>query len=142
MFADLEERARGCRSQDCQHVGEPGDEAPLDSILGSHTLQDLIKRVKKDLPALHLWDEVGGGDETMLCELITEQGDRSSGGAATILRLALEDGREAVVVTIGTPEAVARPRPTVVQRCLARGDSQSSVPLTDLHRSVGRGARR
>lgn len=123
-------------------MGEPGDEAPLDSILGSHTLQDLIKRVKKDLPALHLWDEVGGGDETMLCELITEQGDRSSGGAATIPRLALEDGREAVVVTIGTPEAVARPRPTVVQRCLARGDSQSSVPLTDLHRSVGRGARR
>ena len=46
MFADLEERARGCRSQDCQHVGEPGDEAPLDSILGSHALQDLIKRVR------------------------------------------------------------------------------------------------
>lgn len=98
-----------------------------DDILGSTTLQELVRRVKKDIPALYLWDEQGGQvlvcgpnevfqsewDGTMLCELV--RGDEAP-------KAVLEDGREAYVVTIGTPET-APTKPTVVQRCLAKGDA-------------------
>jgi len=60
----------------------------------------------------------------MICDLIHERkglGGRAVGVA--IPRIVLEDGREAVVVTIGTPEAVLNTRPSsVIQRCLAKGD--------------------
>mmetsp|Transcript_4338 Transcript_4338/g.7730 ORF Transcript_4338/g.7730 Transcript_4338/m.7730 type:complete len:173 (-) Transcript_4338:160-678(-) len=110
------------------------DEAPVDTILGSTTLQELIKRVKKDIPALYLWDEVGGAvlvcgphqvfqgewETTMIWELICEEKAKSANG--TIPTVMLDDGREAVVVTIGTPELIAQQKPSTVQRCLAKGN--------------------
>lgn len=112
------------------------DEAPIDTILGSTTLADLIKKVKKDIPALYLWDEVGGAvlacgphqfpqdewDSTMIWELVCEEEGASSKGAV-IPRVKLEDGREAIVVTVGTPEATLQTKPGVIQRCLAKGDA-------------------
>mmetsp|Transcript_3628 Transcript_3628/g.6815 ORF Transcript_3628/g.6815 Transcript_3628/m.6815 type:complete len:174 (-) Transcript_3628:134-655(-) len=110
------------------------DEAPTDSILGSTTLAELIKKIKKDIPALYLWDEVGGAllacgphqffqsewDTTMIWELICEERAKSANGV--IPHVKLDDGRDAIVVTIGTPDAVMKSQPTVVQRCLAKGD--------------------
>ena len=123
-----------------------------EELLGSTTLHDLIKRVKKDIPGLYLWDEVGGGvlvcgpnhvfqsewSTTMICDLIRDTAKKSGdggggggGGSTTsdetserkaIPRVMLEDGREAVVVTIGTPDSILKTKPTVVQRCLAKGD--------------------
>jgi hypothetical protein len=105
------------------------DEAPQDHLIGSTSLQELIKRVKSNIPALYLCDEVGGQvlacgpnsvyqnewETTMICDLICDDDER-------VNRVVLKDGREATVVTIGTPDAVVRTRPTVVQRCLAKGD--------------------
>jgi len=110
------------------------DEAPTDHILGSTTLQELIKRVKKLIPGLYLWDEVGGAvltcgpheifqsewDTAMVCDLICEERAKTANGE--IPKVVLNDGREAVVVTIGTPESIQKMKPTVVQRCLAKGD--------------------
>jgi hypothetical protein len=56
----------------------------------------------------------------MICDLICEK--MGVNAADVIPRVVLEDGREAVVVTIGSPEAILKSRPTVVQRCLAKGD--------------------
>ena len=106
------------------------DEAPTDHLLGSTSLQELVKRVKSNIPAMYLCDEAGGSvlacgpnqfhqgdwETTMICELICE--DKGS----DIPRVVLKDGREAVKVTIGTPEAILKMKPTVVQRCLAKGD--------------------
>ena len=81
-----------------------------DYLLGSTTLQELVRRVERDMPALYLWDREEGGqvggdmclscgpnqvcrsewDKTMIWELICEKGPR----------VVLEDGREAVVFTI------------------------------------------
>mmetsp|Transcript_9497 Transcript_9497/g.21437 ORF Transcript_9497/g.21437 Transcript_9497/m.21437 type:complete len:173 (+) Transcript_9497:151-669(+) len=111
------------------------DEAPEDKLLGSTTLQELVKRVKKDIPALYLWDEVGGAtlvcgphqicqsewDTTMVCELICEE--KAKVANEEIPTVMLEDGREAVVVTIGTAETILKTKPTVVQRCLAKGNA-------------------
>ena len=109
------------------------DEASDDEhILGSTTLSDLIKRVKKHIPGLYLWDEVGGAvltcgphevfqsewDTTMVCVLVGEDKAKK----ATMPMVVLEDGREAYVVTRGTPESVKQAKPTVVTRCLAKGD--------------------
>jgi len=108
------------------------DEAPTDHILGSTTLQELIKRVKKDIPSLYLWDEVGGAtlscgphtfhqeewDTTMICELIWEDENQSS-LKEKITRVKLADGRDAVVVTIGTPAVQHVVRRSVVDRCLS-----------------------
>mmetsp|Transcript_10424 Transcript_10424/g.15826 ORF Transcript_10424/g.15826 Transcript_10424/m.15826 type:complete len:171 (+) Transcript_10424:134-646(+) len=108
------------------------DEAPVDNILGSTTLHELIKKVKKDIPSLYLWDEVGGAtlscgphtvhksdwETTMIWELIC---DDTKGKDAMIPHTTLEDGREAVVVTIGVADAMMK-RPSTVQRCLAKGD--------------------
>jgi hypothetical protein len=108
------------------------DEAPTDHLLGSTSLQELIKRVKSNIPAMYLCDEAGGSvlacgpnqvhqgewETTMICELVCEDG----GGSVVIPRVVLKDGREAVIVTIGTPEAILKTKPTVVQRCLAKGD--------------------
>jgi hypothetical protein len=115
-------------------------------LLGSTTLLDLIKRVKKDIPGLYLWDEVGGGvlvcgpnhvfqnewETTMICDLIRDTAAKKvaesrGGGSGTanddiIPRVVLEDGREAVVITIGTPESILETKHAVVQRCLAKGD--------------------
>ena len=59
-------------------------------------------------------------ETTMICDLICEK--MGVNAADVIPRVVLEDGREAVVVTIGSPEAILKSRPTVVQRCLAKGD--------------------
>jgi len=104
-------------------------------VLGSTTLQELIKRVKKDIPSLYLWDEVGGAtltcgphtihqsewDTKMVCDLICEErASQSSKGA--IPRVVLDDGREATVVTVGTPAVAYRVNRSVVDRCLSKGD--------------------
>lgn len=101
-------------------------------ILGSTTLHELIQRVKKNEPGLYLWDEIGGEvltcgphlvyqsewESTMIWELISEE---SSG---SIPRVMLEDGREAIVVTIGAQDTTsAGAKATVVQRCLAKGET-------------------
>lgn len=110
------------------------DEAPSDHILGSTTLQELIKRVKKNMPGLYLWDEVGGAvlscgphevfqsewDTTMVCELVSE--DLAGNVKGEIPKVVLEDGREAFMVTIGTPETIMKTKPPVVQRCMAKGN--------------------
>lgn len=57
-------------------------------------------------------------DTTMVCELVGEDKAKK----ATMPMVVLEDGREAYVVTIGTPESVKQAKPTVVTRCLAKGD--------------------
>ena len=81
-----------------------------------------------------MWDEVGGAvltcgphtingcdwDTKMVCDLVCEERAKSSHG--DIPMVVLEDGREAYVVTIGTPESIMKTKPTVVQRCLAKGD--------------------
>ncbi len=36
------------------------DETPADVLMGYTTLHDLIKKVKKDIPALYLCDQTGG----------------------------------------------------------------------------------
>lgn len=98
------------------------------SVRGSTTLYDLVKMVKSQIPGLYLWDQVGGQilvcgkaevmsddwETTMLCELIKDAGDGD--------HIMLEDGREAVLVTIGTPEGVKSTKASVVTRCLAKGD--------------------
>lgn len=108
------------------------DEAPVDSILGTTTLRELIKKVKKDIPSLYLWDEVGGAvlscgphqvhqnewETTMLWELVCERKDAKE---ATIPHVTLDDGRDAIVVTIGQADTVLK-KPSTVQRCLAKGD--------------------
>ena len=111
-----------------------------EELLGSTTLLDLIKRVKKDIPGLYLMEEVGGGvlvcgpnhvfqsewSTTMICDLIRETKKKISGSITNddniIPRVMLEDGREAVVITIGTPESILQTKPPVIQRCLAKGD--------------------
>jgi hypothetical protein len=120
--------------------------AATEELLRSTTLLDLIKRVKKDIPGMYLMDEVGGGvlvcgpnhvfqndwDTAMICDLIRDN-SKTRGGSSSIAsdencepkeipRVVLEDGREAVVITIGTPESILQTKPTVVQRCLAKGD--------------------
>ena len=111
------------------------DEAPDDKLLGSTTLQELVKRVKKDIPSLYLWDEVGGAmltcgphqvfqsewDTTMICELICEERAARS-GKGEIPRIMLDDGREAFVVTLGTPATQHNVKRSVVDRCLSKGD--------------------
>jgi hypothetical protein len=109
----------------------------LPPLLGSTSLTELVQRVKKDNPALYLCDEAGSNvlacgpnmiyqhdwSTKMICDLIHERkglGGRAVGVA--IPRIVLEDGREAVVVTIGTPEAVLNTGPSVIHRCLAKGD--------------------
>ena len=111
------------------------------ALLGSTTLLDLIQRVKKDIPGLYLIDEVGAGvlvcgpnhvfqsdwKTTMICDLIRDTKKKVSSRITTnddnsIPRVMLEDGREAVVITIGTPESIPQTKPTVIQRCLAKGD--------------------
>lgn len=110
------------------------DEATEDHLLGSTTLQEMVKRVKKHMPGLYLWDEVGGAvlncgphhitqdvwDTTMVCELICEERAKSANGE--IPKVVLDDGREAVVVTVGTPDTILKTKPTVTHRCLSKGD--------------------
>mmetsp|Transcript_7416 Transcript_7416/g.13062 ORF Transcript_7416/g.13062 Transcript_7416/m.13062 type:complete len:172 (-) Transcript_7416:209-724(-) len=112
------------------------DDANVGTILCSTTLEGVIKHVKKDIPALYLWDEVGGAvlacgpnkfsqsewESTMVWELIWEQKANSANGTIPIPHVTLNDGRDAIVITIGTPESVLKTKPTVVQRCLAKGD--------------------
>ncbi|KAL9185724.1 hypothetical protein ACHAXT_003501 [Thalassiosira profunda] len=112
------------------------DESPADVIRGSTTLDDLIKRVKKDLPALYLADESGGAlltcghqhipktewDTTMLWELIDEE------KAGTVPRVKLDDGREAVIVTIGNEDAGrVKEKPSTIHRILMKGNKTPSV---------------
>ncbi|KAL3760928.1 hypothetical protein ACHAWU_009607 [Discostella pseudostelligera] len=128
------------------HEADITTSAASEELLGSTTLLDLIKRVKKNIPGMYLMDEVGGGvlvcgpnhvfqnewDTTMICDLILDNSKTrassssiasdENGEPKEIPRVVLEDGTEAVVITIGTPESVLQTKPTVVQRCLAKGD--------------------
>ena len=84
--------------------------------------------------ALYLWDEVGGAtltcgpnsahqsdwDTTMVCELICE--DKAAKNKGVIPRVVLDDGRDATVVTVGTPAIQHKVRRSVVDRCLSKGD--------------------
>lgn len=112
------------------------DEAAPDDghILGSTTLQELMNRVKKNIPSLYLMKQVGGAsltcgnhnvhqdewDTTMVCELVCEDKQKTLKG--TIPRVKLDDGREAVVVTIGAPNPTLNVQRSVVDRCLSKGD--------------------
>jgi hypothetical protein len=99
-------------------------------LLGSATLKDSMKRFKAREPALFLMEECGGiemhcgnntvcGSEwetTMLCHLVYDQPEN------LIPRVTLDDGRNAVVITLGTKGDPLNKNPTVVTRCLAKGD--------------------
>ena len=96
------------------------DEAPQDSLLEFASLHELIERSRKNISCLYLGNEVGGGvlmcrphqvfqsewKTTMICNLICEKL-----GHVGIPRIILQDGREAAVVTIGTPEAIPNVEP-------------------------------
>ena len=111
------------------YYDEPnGDEE--DILLGSATLKDAVKRFKAREPSLFLMEESGGiemhcgnnsvcgsqWDTTMLCHLVYDQPDNK------IPRVTLDDGRNAVVISIGTKGDPLNKKPTVVTRCLAKGD--------------------
>lgn len=101
-------------------------------LFGSMTLKEAMKQLKKSDPALFLMEEHGGiemhcgqntvcGSEwakTMLCHLIYDQPSD-----VVIPRVTLGDGREAVVITLGTKGDPLNKRPSVVTRCLAKGDT-------------------
>jgi len=96
-------------------------ETPQDPLLGSTSLQELIERSRKNISSLYLGNEVGGTvlmcgphqvfqsewETTMICDLICEK----LGPNVGIPRIILQDGREAVVVTIGTPELIPNVEP-------------------------------
>lgn len=100
-----------------------------DGLHGYTTLYELIKKVKAQIPTLYMWEEVGGvaltcganhifsseWEETMLCRLIHNT-------EVEMPTEVLEDGREAVVVTIGYADGVKKEKASVVTRCLAKGD--------------------
>jgi hypothetical protein len=121
---------------DAEHINmennyydEPnGDEESI--LLGSVTLKDSVKRLKAREPALFLMEECGGiemhcgnntvcGSEwetTMLCHLIYDQPEN------LIPRVTLDDGRNAVVITVGAKGDPLNKKPTLVTRCLSKGD--------------------
>ena len=89
-----------------------------------------MKRLKERDSTLFLMDECGGiemhcgqntvsGSEwetTMLCRLVYDQpGDE-------IPRVTLDDGRNAVVITLGTKGDPLNKKASVVTRCLSKGD--------------------
>lgn len=100
-----------------------------DGLYGYTTLSTLIKRVKAQIPTLYMWEEVGGlaltcganhvfsceWQDTMLCQLVCNT------EVETPVEV-LEDGREAVVVTIGYEDAVRKEKASVITRCMAKGD--------------------
>lgn len=111
------------------YYDEPnGDDEGI--LLGSATLKDSVKRLKRRESTLFLMDECGGiemhcgentvcGSEwemTMLCHLVYDQPDDK------IPRVTLDDGRTAVVITLGTKGDPLNKKPTVVTRCLSKGD--------------------
>ena len=113
------------------------DESNSNVLLGSTTLYELIKRVKSKIPALYLMEEHGGSvltcgpnevfapewETIMLCQLIGDKGrPKASSSPSAIPRVTLEDGREAVVVTIGTALSANVGRQSVVTRCLSKGN--------------------
>ncbi|KAL7537856.1 hypothetical protein ACHAWF_005922 [Thalassiosira exigua] len=119
-------------------VDDDGDNE-VEPLSGTATLRDLIRRVKKHMPGLYLWDQVGGAtlscgprqvyqtewDDTMLWELVREEaagGEEENKGK--VPRVVLEDGREAYLITIGEGGAGGggAEKPTVGHRCLAKGD--------------------
>lgn len=126
-------------SEECEEANYFDESPAEDVLLGSTTLFDLIQKVKAKIPALYLWEEVGGQvlvcgnnqvfasewETTMLCHLIRDvvvDPTCVSGANGAVPKVILEDGREAVVVTIGTPESVRNAKASVVTRCLAKGD--------------------
>ena len=96
------------------------DEAPQDSLLEFASLHELIERSRKNISCLYLGNEVGGGvlmcgphqvfqsewKTTMICNLICEKL-----GHVGIPCIILQDGWEAVFVTIGMPEAIPNVEP-------------------------------
>ena len=108
-------------SGECFSVPEKISEAPQDTLLGSTSLHELIERSRKNISCLYLGNEVGGGvlmcgphqvfqsewETTMICDLICENTN------VGIPRIILQDGREAVVVTIGTPETITNIEPAL-----------------------------
>ncbi len=100
-------------------------------LLGSSTLKDSVQRLKARDPTLLLMEESGSGgiemhcgsktvcssewETTMLCHFVDQPEDM-------IPRVKLDDGRNAVVITLGTKGDPLNKKPTVVTRCLAKGD--------------------
>ena len=124
--------AGGAKTYDeSNYYDEPSQDDEL-RVLGSMTLKESMKRLKKQDPSLFLMEEHGGiemhcgenticGSEwetTMLCTLIYDQPAENK-----IPRVVLDDGREAVVITVGTKGNPMNKKPTVVTRCLAKGDT-------------------
>ncbi|KAL7510567.1 hypothetical protein ACHAXN_010359 [Cyclotella atomus] len=107
------------------YYDEPSDEG----LYGFTTLFTLIKKVKAQIPTIYMWEEAGGlaltcganhvfadeWEDTMLCRLVLNT-------EVEVPVEVLEDGREAVVVTIGYADAVKKEKASVVTRCLAKGD--------------------
>ncbi len=99
-------------------------------ILGSTTLEDAVKCLKVNDPTLFLMEECGGiemhcgqntvcgseWEKTMLWHLVYDQPDDE------IPRVSLDDGRQAVVITLGTKGGILKKKPSVVTRCLSKGD--------------------
>ncbi len=99
-------------------------------LLGSSTLKDSVQRLKARDPTLLHMEESGGieahcgtntvcsseWETTMLCHIAYDQPE------GMIPRVTLDDGRNAVVITLGTKGDPLNKKPTVVTRCLAKGD--------------------
>lgn len=105
------------------------DEPSDDGLYGFTTLYQLIKKVKAQIPTLYMWEETGGlaltcganhifaseWEDTLLCHLVHNTN-------VEVPTETLEDGREAVVVTIGYADEVKKEKASVITRCLAKGD--------------------
>eukprot|EP00984_Skeletonema_dohrnii_P028181 scaffold18075_cov83-Skeletonema_dohrnii-CCMP3373.AAC.3 len=105
------------------YYDEPnGDD--MDILIGSTTLKDSVKSFKAREPTLFLMEECGGiemhcgnntvcgseWDMTMVCHLVYEQPEN------LIPRVTLDDGRHAVVITLGTKGDPLNKKPSVVSR--------------------------
>mmetsp|Transcript_36972 Transcript_36972/g.66517 ORF Transcript_36972/g.66517 Transcript_36972/m.66517 type:complete len:150 (-) Transcript_36972:161-610(-) len=101
------------------------------TLLGSATLKTAIAHVKPKIPALYLMDQNSAhtmtcgkntvcGDEwetTMLCHFIYDDN-----GEEDVPVAVLDDGREAVVITLGDGSGIpSRGKASVVTRCLGKG---------------------
>ncbi|KAL7465264.1 hypothetical protein ACHAXS_005588 [Conticribra weissflogii] len=113
-----------------EYFNEPnGSDETL--LLGSTTLYDVVNRVKSQIPTLYLMQEQGGAvlscgskevhsgewETTMVCQLIYGQEDERA-----ISKVKADDGRDAILIHVGQKVDAKDQKPTVVQRCLAKGN--------------------